>query len=67
MSFGARIAIAVILLVIGVASIAVTVTLELTGAPPWLHFVSWIGGGLSAAGIGSLANAIRWRRTSATG
>lgn len=62
MTFGARLAIAIILIVVGVVALTVPLTLELDGgAPQWLHWISWIGGGLFAAGIGNLVNALRLR------
>ncbi|MCS5722163.1 hypothetical protein N1028_07525 [Herbiconiux sp. CPCC 203407] len=62
MTFGARLAIAITFIVVGVAALTIILTLEIDGgAPQWLHWISWIGGGLFAAGIGNLVNAFRLR------
>lgn len=62
MTFGARLALAIVLIVVGVVALTVPLALELDGgAPQWLHWISWIGGGLFAAGIGNLVNAFRLR------
>jgi hypothetical protein len=61
-TFGARLTIAIVLIVVAIAALAIPLTLELDGgAPQWLHWISWIGGGLFAAGIGNLVNAFRLR------
>ncbi|MDO9395556.1 MAG: hypothetical protein Q7T71_03315 [Herbiconiux sp.] len=67
MTFGARLALAIVLLLIGLAVIALTLTLEIMGAPPWLHLVSWIGGGLTAFGLLTLVNTLRSRTLPAAG
>jgi hypothetical protein len=55
------------MLVIGLAAIVVILVLEIDGAPSWLHWITWIGGGLFAAGIANLANAIRSRNVPKAG
>jgi len=51
--------VAALLLVIGIAIIVVTFTVDLNGGPSWLHFITWIGGGLTAYGLVSLLTAGR--------
>ena len=64
MTFGARLGLAIALIVVGIAALVIILTLEIDGgAPSWLHWFSWIGGGLFAAGVGTLANTIRTRKS----
>jgi drug/metabolite transporter (DMT)-like permease len=61
-TFGARLTLAIVLLAVGVAAIIILLTLEIDGdAPSWLHWISWIGGGIFAAGLANLINAFRFR------
>ncbi|MFB2584657.1 hypothetical protein [Herbiconiux liukaitaii] len=65
MTFGARLAISIALIVVGLAALVIILTLEIDGgAPTWLHWLTFIGGAFFAAGIGTLANAIRTRKSS---
>ena len=64
MTFGARLAISIALIVVGIAALVVILTLQLDNdAPSWLHWFTWLGGGLFAAGVGTLSNAIRTRKS----
>ncbi|TAJ46240.1 MAG: hypothetical protein EPO52_17025 [Herbiconiux sp.] len=43
------------LILLGAVLLVVALVLDLNGGPSWLHFFTWIGGGLTGYGIVLLA------------
>jgi len=43
-----------VMILLGAALLVVALVLDLNGGPSWLHFLTWIGGGLTGYGIVSL-------------
>ncbi|MCS5715959.1 hypothetical protein NVV95_15540 [Herbiconiux sp. CPCC 205716] len=67
MTFPVRLALAIVVLVLGLATLTATLILGLENAPSWLHLVNWVGGGIFGLGIALLVNAIRSRSVPAVG
>ncbi|WP_378147756.1 hypothetical protein ACFJGV_06550 [Cnuibacter sp. UC19_7] len=61
MSFAARLTLSIVIIVISLAMSAVVIISVLDNGPGWLHFLTYIAGGLLAFGIGSLASTLRSR------
>ncbi|MEV7693811.1 hypothetical protein AB0N73_10845 [Microbacterium sp. NPDC089189] len=54
--------IGIVLAVVGLILATLFVIWDLNGAPSWLHYVSWISGGLSGYGLVLALGSSRTRR-----